>query len=154
MKLILMCLSAAFLWISCKDAQPTDELAGKLSTELVEQPLTANHTDSTVLNSLGRLQFKDTVHDFKTIKEGEKVSAEFEFENTGNKTILISNAVASCGCTKPEYPTAPIAQKEKGVIKVTFDSKGKMGHNEKSIVVTTNGNPSQYVLYIKTEVEK
>ena len=50
--------------------------------------------------------FSNRVHDFGVIKEnGGPVSVEFEFTNTGKKPLLIVDATASCGCTRPEYPT-------------------------------------------------
>ncbi|MFM7813737.1 MAG: DUF1573 domain-containing protein, partial [Flavobacteriales bacterium] len=55
------------------------------------------------------ISFDQPVHDFGTIKHGEKVSHNFKITNTGSNPLTITNAKGSCGCTVPEYPTDPIA---------------------------------------------
>jgi hypothetical protein len=77
---------------------------------------------------------------------------DFEFENSGKKDIIISEAKASCGCTVPSFPQQPVKSKAKNKIAVTFNSEDKKGYNEKMIIVHTNGNPSIYNLYIRAEV--
>ena len=54
------------------------------------------------------IEFEETKHNFGTIKEGEKVKHIYKFKNTGDNPLIISNAVASCGCTVPSYPKEPI----------------------------------------------
>ena len=127
-----------------------DLLQHHLSGELVEHP-DISGTD-TFNRPMGLLSFADTLHDFGEIMEGEQVMHEFEFVNQGRKDILISEAKASCGCTVPEFPQAPVRPGEKGSIKVTFNSEGKKGFNEKLIIVRTNGHPSIYNLYIRAAV--
>jgi hypothetical protein len=73
------------------------------------------------------MKFKEEEFNFGTIKQGEKVVHEFVFENTGKEPLMITEAHGSCGCTVPDYPKEPIMKGEKKVIKVTFDSAGKMG---------------------------
>jgi hypothetical protein len=159
MKNIFLAL-IAFASLSCINAcneKQNDEdkvLAGKLSTDLVNNPISLENQNPTLLNTLGQLKFKDSLHDFKTIHEGEKVSTEFEFVNIGKKAVIISEAKASCGCTTPIYKKTPIQPNEKGSIQVTFDSEGKTGYNDKAIGVTTNANPPCYFLTIRANVVK
>ena len=149
------CLGLIYLLTaSCNSPKETNEknaLSGKLSTELIERPTSVN-SDSHSLHSLGYMQFEDTLHNFGRIHEGEILAYEFSFVNSGNKDLLISEAKASCGCTVPEYPHQPIRKGEQGSVKVTFNSQGKRGYNEKSVILYTNGNPSSYTLYIQAEV--
>ena len=84
------------------------------------------------------MQLIDSVFNFGTINEGDKVERSFKFINTGKKALVISNATASCGCTVPEKPEQPIKPGETGIIKVVFNSQGKEGHQEKTITVTAN----------------
>ncbi len=87
-----------------------------------------------------RTEFKTLSHDFGTIKEANgPVSYEFEFRNTGDKPLLIVDVAASCGCTRPEYPTKPIKAGKKGKIKVTYSPIGRPGAFRKTIKVKTNG---------------
>ena len=93
------------------------------------------------------ITFKTTEHDFGYIKEdGGSVSCEFEFTNTGNKPLLIIDAVPSCGCTRPEYPKRPIAPGDTGIIKVEYQPLGRTGAFKKDIRVNTNGKEKKVIL--------
>lgn len=84
--------------------------------------------------------FPEQTHDFGTIKEAKgPVTTTFEFVNTGNKPLIIVEAMASCGCTRPEYPTRPIKPGKKGKISVTYSPIGRPGAFRKTIKVKTNG---------------
>ncbi|MCW3464295.1 DUF1573 domain-containing protein [Chitinophaga nivalis] len=85
------------------------------------------------------LAFEETVHNFGDITQGEKVEYSFKFTNTGTTPLVIEDAVASCGCTVPEWPKSPIKPGESGFMKVIFDSNGKSGYTEKEISIKTNG---------------
>ncbi len=87
------------------------------------------------------VQLIDTVYNFGTIAEGESVTYNFRFKNTGNKPLVVSSASASCGCTVPEKPEKPIMPGETGFLKVVFNSRGKSGHQEKAIIVAANVKP-------------
>jgi hypothetical protein len=98
------------------------------------------------------MKFEKDTHDFGKIKQGDKVTYEFNFTNTGKTPLIIKDAIASCGCTKPEWPSTPIKPGENGVIKVTFNSAGKMGLQDKQITITANTNPAQNLVHLIGEV--
>ncbi len=98
--------------------------------------------------------FKEKTYSFGEIPEkGGKVTHEFEFVNSGDSNLLIVDATAECGCTRPEYPQAPVAPGKKGVIKVTYNPLGRPGSFDKSVTVKTNGNPRKIRLKIKGYVK-
>ena len=97
----------------------------------------AQLTESALKDST-EVQLIDSVFNFGTINEGDKVERSFKFRNTGKNALVISNATASCGCTVPEKPEQPVKPGETGIIKVVFNSQGKEGHQEKTITVTAN----------------
>jgi hypothetical protein len=84
------------------------------------------------------MEFTDTKHSFGTITEGEKVSHAYKFKNTGTNPLIISNAIASCGCTVPSYPKEPIPPGGEGKIVVEFNSTGRPGHQQKNVIVHSN----------------
>lgn len=87
------------------------------------------------------MTFETKIHDFGTIKEAEgPVTYTFEFTNTGDEPLVIVNVNASCGCTRPEYPKAPVKPGQKGKIKVTFNPTGRPGEFSKDVKIRTNGN--------------
>ncbi len=92
------------------------------------------------------IRFNEKQYDFGTIPEdGGPVTHFFEFTNTGSSPLVIISATASCGCTRPTYPTEPIAPGKKGKIKVTFLPEGRPGEFDKVVKVRTNAKSGQKV---------
>ena len=102
------------------------------------------------------IKFDKLTHDFGTFSEKNPVvSCTFSFTNVGEVPLVINQAVASCGCTVPEYTKTPIQPGEMGEIKVTYNGTGKFpGHFKKSITVRTNGAVEMTRLYIEGEMTK
>jgi hypothetical protein len=100
------------------------------------------------------ITFDKTTHDFGTFSEDSpKVRCEFSFTNTGNAPLVINQAVASCGCTIPDYTKEPIMPGKKGTIMVTYNGAGKYpGEFRKSITVRSNAKVELVRLYIKGEM--
>ena len=97
-----------------------------------------------------KLAVEHPTHSFGNIKEADgPVSHEFVVTNDGDAPLIIKSARASCGCTTPVVPKAPIRPGETGVIKVTYDPSGRPGEFEKNITVRHNGKPSKTQLRIK-----
>ena len=97
--------------------------------------------------------FEVKSHDFGTIKEANgPVTCTFEFTNTGDKPLLIIDATASCGCTRPEFPTKPIKPGKKGKIKVTYSPIGRPGAFKKTVKIKTNGKERTTTLRIEGTV--
>ena len=104
-------------------------------------------------NKYAEATFDTKSHDFGTIQEAKgPVSCDFEFTNTGDKPLLIIDAAASCGCTRPEYPSKPIKPGKKGKIKVTFSPIGRPGAFKKSVKIKTNGRERTTTLRIEGTV--
>jgi plastocyanin len=98
------------------------------------------------------MKFEKDTHDFGKIKQGDKVTYDFKFTNTGKSPLIIKDAIASCGCTKPEWPHTPVKPGESAAIKVTFNSAAKMGLQDKQITITANTNPAQNLVHLIGEV--
>jgi len=98
------------------------------------------------------MTFEKKEHNFGTIREGQTVSHEFRFKNTGSADLIIVKVDANCGCTASEYPAEPIKPGEEEKIVVTFDSKGRKGLNEKKVQIIYNGKPKVAFLKIKVNV--
>lgn len=96
------------------------------------------------------IKFDKTTHDFGTFSEDDpKVTCTFKFTNTGDGLLIIHQAVASCGCTVPEYSKEPIKPGESGEITVTYNGAGKFpGYFKKSITIRTNGKQEIVRLYV------
>lgn len=151
MKRILGCM--LFALVACNDHTDTTP-KGQLPVSLVNNPRTANGMDTVSAAMKPTMDFADTLHEFGTIHEGEVVNHEFTFTNNGKTPLVITSANGSCGCTIPEYPHDPVQPGKSAIMKVTFNSAGKEGNQNKSVTIHTNTLRSIHMLYIKGEVKK
>ena len=100
------------------------------------------------------IKFDKLTHNFGTFSESTPVQkCTFTFTNTGNAPLVINQAVASCGCTVPEYTKSPVAPGQTGKITITYNGKGKFpGHFKKSITIRTNAATSMVRLYVEGDM--
>lgn len=140
MKKIFILAIAALSFTACRNANnSTAEVADSNNKTVVS-------ADSPVI------VFEREIFDFGKIAQGEKVNHEFKFKNTGKTPLIISNATATCGCTVPEFPKEPVLPGKEGVIKVTFNSEGKEGMQDKVITVNSNANPATSSVHLVGDV--
>lgn len=101
------------------------------------------------------IKFEKTSHNFGTFPESSpKVTCTFKFTNTGDKLLVIHQAMASCGCTVPQFPKEPIKPGESGEITVTYNGAGKFpGHFKKSITIRTNSKQEIIRLYVEGDMQ-
>jgi len=98
------------------------------------------------------IQFDETVHNFGTMIQGERVVYAFQFVNAGGSDLVITRVSTSCGCTLVEYTDKPIPPGDGGKIEVAYDSKGKKGMQNKTVTVLANTEPNSTTLRIKAKV--
>lgn len=95
-----------------------------------------------------------TTHKFPKSTEGKLLEHEFVVTNTGNAPLIISDYKVQCTCTKLIYPKSPIAPGQSAKLKVTFDSKGKYGFQDRTIEVYTNTKKGIHKLRIKANISE
>lgn len=98
------------------------------------------------------IYFYEEKFDFGKVKEGEKVQHAFKFKNIGDNPLMISDAMASCGCTVPSFSKEPVLPGAEGEIKVEFNSKGRMGKNHKSVLVVSNADREKVSVSFEVDV--
>lgn len=100
------------------------------------------------------IKFEETSHNFGTFSEENAVVKHvFEFTNVGDAPLVIHQAVASCGCTVPEYTQEPIQPGKKGTVKVTYNGTGRYpGHFRKSVTLRTNAKTELMRIYIEGDM--
>lgn len=101
------------------------------------------------------IKFDKTTHDFGEFSEIDPiVSCKFTFTNIGDAPLVIHQAVASCGCTVPEFTKEPILPGETGVVEVTYNGAGRYpGHFKKSITLRTNAKTELMRLFIQGDMK-
>lgn len=97
---------------------------------------------------VAKIEFKSEVVDYGTIEKGADGVRVFEFTNTGNAPLIISNVKSTCGCTVPKKPEGPIMPGETGEIEVKYDTN-RVNPIRKTITVTSNAERSTVALKIK-----
>jgi len=99
------------------------------------------------------ISWDKTVHDFGVFKEEAGIqTAKFDFVNTGNAPLYLTNVKASCGCTATDYTKEPIQPGAKGYVTASYNPANRPGKFNKSITVTTNEFQPTSVIRITGEV--
>lgn len=102
-------------------------------------------------DKVAKIEFKSDTIDYGTIEKGSNGVRVFEFTNTGNAPLIISNVTSSCGCTIPKKPDSPILPGKTGQIEVKYDTN-RVSPIRKTITVISNAETPTVALKIKGEV--
>ncbi len=100
---------------------------------------------------VAKIEFKTDTIDYGTIEKGADGVRIFEFTNTGNAPLIISDVKSTCGCTVPKKPEGPIMPGQTGEISVKYDTN-RVNPIRKTITVTSNADTPTIALKIKGEV--
>lgn len=98
-----------------------------------------------------KISFKSDTIDYGQIVKGSDGTRVFEFTNTGDKPLIISDVKSSCGCTVPKKPDGPVAPGASSSIQVKYDTS-RVGPIRKTITVYSNADEPIVALKIKGEV--
>ena len=96
---------------------------------------------------------ENTIDYGKVTKASDSGVRVFEFTNTGNVPLIITNVLSTCGCLIPSKPEAPILPGKKGKIEVKYNMA--TGPIRKTITVESNAanyDGGRIALKIKGEV--
>tara|TARA_R110000868_G_scaffold56488_6_gene174812 strand:- start:4527 stop:4988 length:462 start_codon:yes stop_codon:yes gene_type:complete len=151
MKKIVVALGAFCLiaFTSCKD-NATKKIDEKNIAVAAERD--ANSTKFPIL------QFEETEHDFGDIEARTPVETVFNYKNTGDAPLVITDIKSSCGCTVPEdWSREPLEVGGSGKFTVKFNGSGA-NKISKTITVTANTEKGLEVVkitaFIKPDLSK
>ncbi|HMQ43771.1 DUF1573 domain-containing protein [Mariniflexile maritimum] len=102
-------------------------------------------------NKVAKIEFKSDTIDYGTIEKGSNGVRVFEFTNTGDAPLIISQVTSSCGCTIPKKPEGPILPGKTGQIEVKYDTN-RVNPIRKTVTVISNADTPTVALKIKGEV--
>jgi hypothetical protein len=100
-----------------------------------------------------QIAFSETTHDFGKVKEGDTLSHVFKLKNTGIEPLFIYKTVGSCDCVGSVVTKEMIAPGKEVDLKAYFNTKGRKGIQNRTIVVTCNTDPADITLTLKADVE-
>ena len=98
---------------------------------------------SSVFGQGAKIEFKDadnTIDYGRVEKNSDDGVRSFEFTNTGDAPLIITNTQSTCGCTVPSYPKEPIMPGKSGKIQVKYN----MGVGPIRKTITIESNASNY----------
>ena len=97
------------------------------------------------------VKFHELKYDFGKLKQGVPATYDFEFKNISEKPVVVETASATCGCTTPKWPQAPVMSGKKDKINVGYNA-ASAGAFTKSITVKLAGVDAPVTLTITGEV--
>lgn len=98
------------------------------------------------------IAFEMTEYNGGQVIECEKLTVTYKFTNTGKKPLEIESAKPSCGCTASEPKERVIQPGGSSEIVATFDSRGRLGKQSKTITVRSN-DPDQGAIILRLECD-
>ena len=129
MKKTLYLLAISFVFTSCGD-----DPFSKVKSENVEQATVRDNAPS----KFPVMTFDKTVHDFGTIQDGSPQETVFNYTNTGDAPLVISEIKSTCGCTVPQdWSRAPLLPGESSMFTVKFNGKG-VNKTSKTVTISAN----------------
>lgn len=99
------------------------------------------------------IEFDKKEHDFGEIVSGTNVETVFNYKNTGEAPLVITDIKSSCGCTIPkDWTKEPLAPGASGSFTVKFNGKGT-NKVSKAVTVTANTKEGKEVVKISAFVK-
>ncbi len=135
-------IGLAFLYLAgCEETARTPE------EDWFNNPLwsykTADNTTNTpagvtAVKKAPKLTFEKKIHDFGNVKPQSSQLCTFNFKNTGNDILRITDVNTSCGCTISELPKREYAPGESGILPVVYLVESQLGEPTKLIHIVSN----------------
>lgn len=154
--LTLLALIVAFvllLQIGCQEQAKTPEQPTAVLAK--PEPTTGQEEAETTLQAgqpVPKITFVNLVHDFGEVPPRMKQVGEFEFTNTGNGLLKITEVKKCCGVVA-KLDKEEFAPGESGVLKVEYRPGQRAGTMSKKLYVSSNDEQSPKVaLSIKAKI--
>jgi len=108
----------------------------------------------TVATDLGPAKFKfDSIYYHKGIvKQGEQLKFEIPFYNKGSEPLEIK-LISACECTTIDWPVLPIPPGERRTLKISYDSRDKLGLQIVDLDIMANTQPANTFIKFQLFVE-
>ncbi len=81
-----------------------------------------------------------TISGVKMSQQDSQRTFEYSFVNRGSSQLVISRLVSTCSCAVATYDRRVINPGERGVIRLTYSPKGRVGTNLQRVFVYTDDN--------------
>lgn len=92
--------------------------------------------------ALANLVLDKAQHDFGKVVAGDLPTTTFELRNTGRSPLLLRKVSTPCSCLEVKTSRDSIPPGESAQLQVTFNTRGRVGQEEKEIILIAN-DPDQ-----------
>lgn len=99
------------------------------------------------------LKFTDKVHRSGKVIEGEQLQYAYQFTNSGDAPLIFLKYEVACPCTVVTLPEAPVLPGEESTVSVQFDSKGKIGYQDRTVTIYSNALKSPHEIRFTVNVK-
>jgi hypothetical protein len=100
----------------------------------------------------GTMRFDKVLIDGERMLQDEAPRTfEYSFVNQGSSSLFISRLVSTCSCAVATYDKRAVKPGERGVIRLTYNAKGRVGTNLQRVFVYTGDN-TQPTAILRLEV--
>ncbi len=90
---------------------------------------------------------------FPKTKEGIELKHTYQLTNIGDAPLLLQKYDVACPCTHLAFPETPILPNQTVELVVTFDTKDKIGWQDRIITLYSNAENSPIKLRFKVMVD-
>ena len=95
----------------------------------------------------------DKVHRSGKVIEGEILQYTYQFTNSGDDPLIFLKYEVACPCTVVTLPEAPILPGEESTVFVQFDSKDKIGYQDRTVTIYSNALKSPHEIRFTVNVK-
>lgn len=90
--------------------------------------------------------------DLGPVVQGETVSAQISFSNTGSEVLEITEIKTSCGCTAANLDKTSYAPGERGQLNITLKTARLQGEITRKVTLYSNSAEGEHELLVKAQV--
>ena len=88
------------------------------------------------------------IQDLGRIEQDQERLILFPIRNQGHRALRLLESAADCGCTTAELPDEPIQPGAEVPMTVRFSGRAPLGSFKRTVIITTDGEPARYELFI------
>jgi hypothetical protein len=102
---------------------------------------------------LTTIAWETEFHEMGQVVQGDTLSYDFVFTNTGKAPLIMHEYKAACDCTVPVLPAQPVLPGERGKVTLRYDTSNKQGRVSAAVVLYNNTPDRRSILRIVCDVQ-
>jgi hypothetical protein len=100
------------------------------------------------------IKFEKPLQRLGFVHQGDTLTFQYVFTNTGDQPLVISDSKVACSCTSVKLPAQPVLPNKQGVLIATFVTTHAIDRQDRTITVISNASNSSVELRFRCVVLK